>query len=240
MKINDINISTYNAKQLTADIQNSNITNESIWLDSSINPLFLNSKFGFKEITISLYLKGTSRDSILINYSKLISSLCNEVILEIDGYSHKFKAILKNTPTLSKTKSKYRYIAELKFEGYEYDSLASATIVDSNSGQIVNSGNIYTPCLLEITSSTSFASDDELVITGFTDKEIKIKNLEADNTLIIDPCVINDSYLTTVNDENFFNNITMYEFPRLKSGNNAITINRDDIEIVAKYYPRFI
>ena len=142
--------------------------------------------------------------------------------------------------TLTKTKSKYRYIAELKFEGYEYDNLASANIVNSNSGQIVNSGNIDTPCLLEITSSTSFSSADELVITGFTDNDIKIKNLEADKTLIIDPCVVNDNYTTTVDNENFFNNITMYEFPRLKAGNNSITINRDDIKIVAKYYPRFI
>lgn len=240
MKINDTNISVYNAKQLTVDIQSSNITNESIWLDNSINPLFLDSKFGFKEITISLYMKETSRDSILINYSKLISSLSKKVTLEIDGYSHKFKAILKSNPTLTKTKSKYRYIAELKFEGYEYDNLASANIVNSNSGQIVNSGNIDTPCLLEITSSTSFASADELVITGFTDNDIKIKNLEADKTLIIDPCVVNDNYTTTVDNENFFNNITMYEFPRLKAGNNSITINRDDIKIVAKYYPRFI
>lgn len=240
MNINNIDIATYGAVLLKSEIQSSNLTNKSEWLTNSINPLFFNLEHGFKDITLTLYFRGNSREKILKNYSNMISSLCKAVNITINGFSHKYKVILKETPTLTKTKSKYRYIAELKFEGYEYDNLASSTIVNSNSGQIVNSGNIDTPCLLEITSSTSFASADELVITGFTDKDINIKNLEANKALTIDPCVVKDSYTTTVDNENFFNNITMYEFPRLKAGNNAITINRDDIKIVAKYYPRFI
>ena len=54
LDINNINIATYGAVLFKSEIQSSNLINESEWLSNSINPLFLNSKYGFKEITLIL------------------------------------------------------------------------------------------------------------------------------------------------------------------------------------------
>ena len=119
MLINDIDIKSFGAKQLTVDISTSSISNDSEYNSKSLIPLFFKGDVSFKTIKVSLLFKGGSRDEILKNISNLMSKLINKVTLNLEGYNSFFDVILQDSET-EKSVSKFAYKKWLTFIGCEY------------------------------------------------------------------------------------------------------------------------
>ena len=234
MIINNINISTFDMKLLTVDIQNREITNNSTWTANAINPNFIKNTNGFKNIKLELLCKGINRQTILNNISSLFCEFnknkSNTVLL--DNYDNNFICSLVNAQT--NKKSKTRYTLELELIGYEESTKETfIKISDTDNHTITNNGTSITPCYLEIMPTFSYSS---LTITGLSDDHIKINNITANKMIII------DGYTNkiTENGINKFNDVELFEFPRLNVGNNIVKISDDRATLTVKWKERFI
>lgn len=229
MLINDINIVTFNAKQLTFDVQSMEITNNSYW-KCNVSPYFANPQKGFKKIVTTLLFKGTSRENILINISKLISKInSNENILKIDDISHCFICGLVKTQ-INKTKTPLRYTLDVEFEGYEIGETKEITKTNTTSYNITYTGTVETPLTIIVKPLTS----GTLKISG-TVADIIIENTTADTAITIDS--INETVKQGTTSK--YADTTMWEFPKLKSSSNTIILNRAS-DITLKYDERYI
>ena len=94
-------------------------------------------------------------------------------------------------------------------------------------------GNIESPCIVEIIPSIDMI---EFSIEGLSTDVITIKNLKKNNKVVIDG--INGS--VKVGEENKFNDVELWEFPRIYPGVNDIKLSRSECSVIIKYYPRFI
>ena len=232
MLVNDIDIKRYNAKLLTVDIQNSSLSNESDWPRNALTPVFIKNKRGFKVIKLEILFKGNSRDSILKNISNFMLNFIEPTILKFDKYNNNYKCILNSNNT-KKTVSRSAYKVELELNGYEFGEEVEFEFNKVSSGKINALGNIKTPCIIEITPTVDLI---DFIITGLTDDPIKI------NTLIKNEKVILNSIegKVTVNNNNKFSDIDMWEYPKLIPGVNNITFSRNTCNVSIKYYPMYL
>lgn len=58
MLIDNINITTFKAKQMNVVKEFPSVTNETEWLEGSLNPNMLPCKTGFKKIKVTILFKG--------------------------------------------------------------------------------------------------------------------------------------------------------------------------------------
>lgn len=232
MKINNIDIVTYGAKQLNVDIQTANINIVREWLRKSLLPISLGSYTDFLAIKLELFFKAGSKDEALLNISNLVSNFMAEVDLEMDGYSKKFKASL-TSKTTNKTISSVVYTLDLELAGYCYDTEIIEPANRLASITINVAGNQNTQAIVEITPSTDLT---DMVITGLADDPITIKNLTAGNTVIID----GEAGTVLQGGVNKFGDFDGWDFPRLVPGANTITFSQVNCDINIKYKPRYI
>lgn len=235
MLVNNIDISTLNIKLLTVDIQNREITNNCRWNAKAVNPTFAENELGFKNIKLTLLFKGTNRQEISDNISKLISEFTRNKVntVVLDGYDNNYICSLMKAQT-NKTKSKTRYTVDLELIGYEEKKEETfIKISDTDNHTINNNGTSITPCYLEIAPTYSYSS---LIISGLSDDPIKINNVSANKIIII------DGYTNkiTENEINKFNDVELFEFPRLNTGNNTVSISDDRATLTIKWKERFI
>lgn len=231
MFINTIDIKTFNAKQLKVDIQPLKFINKDIWITGSLSPVFFESDLSWKNIEIELSVEGISRDVILNNISKLVSLLNESVDLHLDGYSHIYKCKLLDS-TIEKT-YKEVYKLTLKFQGYEYKNEVS-TSINTKTHDIVNEGNLSSVAIIEILSTID---QIDMVLTGLTKTPITIKNLHANQKIIINGET--GSVTEGTLNANKFADVDLWELPKINNGTNHITINRDNVTLTIKYKPRF-
>lgn len=232
MRINGLDIKKYGAKQLTVDISTSSISNNSEYNINALLPMFLDGNISFKNIDVCLLFKGNSRDEILENISNLVSKLLGEVTLNLDGYTNLFNVVLKDSKT-EKTKSKYTYKKVLNFIGYEYKEQIIEEVNRVTSKTLNITGNLITPAIVEVTPTTDLV---DIRLEGLADDPIVIKNLTANKKIIID----GELQKITVDGKNKYSDTDMWDFPRLKPGQNTITVSRNSCYIKIKYKPRYI
>ena len=78
MRINNTDISTYNAKQRTIAVNSHNkLQNDSEWLPGSSVPYLSALKTGMKDLTVTLWVYGAGRNEIVANCSGIIASMMN-------------------------------------------------------------------------------------------------------------------------------------------------------------------
>lgn len=231
MLINNIDISTFKATQLTVDIQTSKLENGTEWIKGKLAPTFDVNYIGFKTIKIELCFEGTSRENVLINISNLMSIFLDEVVLKLDGYSKNYRCILMENETI-KTVSSNVYKKTLTFSGYEFGEDLFESMNNMFSKTINVQGNIETPAIVGIKVSIDTAS---VTVTGFGEDFI-VKNLKANTPVILngEECII------TQNGYNKFGDSEIWEFPKLQPGNNTITIDNNISELVIGYTPKYI
>lgn len=234
MIINNVDLKSLGMKQLTVDIQSMDIVNNSVWNKNSISPIFIKNKRGFKSITVTLLVRGDSRQNVLNVIGAAISKLNNQSqnVIELDGYDHNFICSLKNT-RISKTKVSKRYNLELKFIGYEEDKTESIYYLNRISTQTINvKGNIETPVVLEVTPSVDI---NTISINGLGE-EIKINNLHAQKKIIIDGI----NFKVTEGANNKFDDVDIWEYPYLKSGSQTVECSKTLCDIKIKCKGRYI
>lgn len=231
MKVNNIDIAVFGAKQLKVDIQTSNVIVNKELLPKSLNPIFISKKIELKNIKVDLLFEGDNRDKILKNISNLASKITEETTLNLDGYSNNYICYLVNKNT-EKTISKKKYKVSLDFEGYEVGNevIESANRVVTKTINVI--GNTETTAIVEITPSIDII---DIAINGLGEV-FTIKNLKQGQKVIIN----GEACTVTQDGINKFIDTDLWEFPYLKAGANTLTFSKNNCDITIKYKPRWI
>lgn len=237
MKVNGIDISVYGARQHSVKFGYASLANSSEWQSGDIAPLLLRSAAGFKEITVSIILKGESRQEIWRNGSRLISALLEPGIITLDGFDHKYMVYLKNADQAESSIHRW-HKAELTFCGYEFSDQKTAVSTET-SFQINCGATLKTPAVLELTPPIGYVST---TVYGLTKNRLNgenmpiiVYNLEKDKTVSID----GETGLITQGGKNKAGDVVLYDLPALEPGINEILTDHE-IRTAVKYKERFI
>ena len=231
MLVNNIDISIFKAKYLNKDIQTATIVMLSEWLKNSLIPLDLSKQENYKPLKIQLKIKDVDDESCLNNIGDLIKQFENCTI-KFDDLSLYYDCTIVNKSHKRIVKGKYTLDIELK-SGYAYKPTITEAMNRVTSKTINILGNTETPCIIEITASIDTI---DIIVEGFADDPIIIKNLKTNKTVIVD----GESQMVTVDGINKYGDTDMWDFPSLKPGNNNLKFSRNNCDIKVKYKPRFI
>lgn len=229
MYINEIDIQRYEARQVNVVIGNHAITNASQWPRGSLSPVLESNHIGMKPIKVVMSVRGDGREKICDNVSKILSLLLEPVTLILDGFTHKFRAALKNHDH-KETCMRRWHVLTLQFEGYEL-GLEEEVSATGTSISVVNAGNLISPCIIEVTSATDL---DELTLEGLS-TPITIYNLSAGKTVTID----GESGLMLEDEVNKFPEMDIDELPYLFPGEAVITSSAE-VTVTIKHSPRYM
>lgn len=116
MKIDSIDIRSFDAKQLTVDFEppQTGVTVE--MFDGALIPSESETYTPLSGLTVTVLFRGKDRDEVQKHVSDFNAELQKGVVLTLDGYSRHFKAYMTGN-SLSKTITKTRYTAELQMKG---------------------------------------------------------------------------------------------------------------------------
>lgn len=231
MLINNKNISEFKAKLLSRSISNAdfNITNE--WLNNSINPLISKDyNYKYKKLKFSLDIKCSNASELETMKSHLFKELAISTIKfsDIDYY---YDGFITN-------------ISEPSFITDVFETITFEMLVISEGKEIIKNikfgdttctfnvdGNQITPAMVEIVPNVSLI---DLTLEGLSDNPIILKNLKGGETIYI------GNGKVTAGGQSKMNDVDMWEFPKLKPGQNNISASKDTCNITIKYNPRFI
>lgn len=150
MLIGDWDITNANARQARVIDNHHALSNSSAWNTGSNRPIFQRNQMGFKPITVELWVKGKGYQEIVNNRGLILSHLLDEVILTLDWFEHKFKAVLSKYSIDEASKQRF-HVLKLEFSGYEYSDAQEFPVDISTQFEIENIGTAETPVVLEIT-----------------------------------------------------------------------------------------
>ena len=120
MKVNNIDIRKYDAKQLTADVQPPSISINYEWITGATLPAEFETEVQLGHLKLSIYFKGKNRNSIIRAASEFMMNFTKACDLELDGYKGKYRGFM-TANDYEKTIAKDRYILNLEFDGFFYD-----------------------------------------------------------------------------------------------------------------------
>lgn len=231
MLINDVNISQYKAKLLERNISVASVDNKNVWNTNFLMPVECMYKYSYKVIRLKFDIKADDSSELELIKSKLIKSL-EKATIKFDDINYSFIGYYSEIPTIERI-SKNNDTLELNFYCYMCNAETFIKISDTDNHTINNNGTSITPCYLEIIPTFSYSS---LTITGLSDDPIKINNITANKKIII------DGYTNKIAEDgvNKFNDVELFEFPRLTPGNNTIKISDDRATLTVKWKERFI
>lgn len=232
MQINSVDIATFGAKQLKVDIGYSTFANNSVWVKGALLPTLTNNDIGFKHINVELLVKGTNKNSISLSISKILSKLIVPANLKLDGYTNNFKCTLQEH-NVEKIKAKTHYKLILSFIGYEYGEEVTEAFTGGLAKELIIEGNIDTPCIVKITPLADITS---LILSGFGGNTITVKNLTSGKAVTLngEECTVYEVF------SNKFNDVVLWEFPRLEYGYNEVQCSSANCNLEVTYKPRFI
>lgn len=239
MTINNWDISNADAKQWNVTPGFHSVENESEWIKGSPIPWFGKNRIGFKPIKVTLVVKKDGgRQAILNRCSEILSHLLEPAELMLDKFDHAFYGVMTKYSHDEKAMNRWHTL-ELEFDAYEY---AREEIVQTFSGVsdfiVVNTGNIETPAIVEITPQIGAAS---IEISGICrdentreDLPVTIRELTTGSTVILDGA----TGLFTQSGE--LKDIDIWSLPTLMPGNNLITVNNSRMDISVRFHPHFM
>lgn len=220
MKIGDIDISLYQARQHTMIIGHSKISNASEWNPGAVLPFFAKNAIGMKDLEVSLIVKGDDREDILHNVSGILSILRVPVELTLDRYAHKFHVILDSYKHEEMSMRRWHKLT-LQFSGYEFSEMQ--TFAGGVDTPVANPGNLPSPCAVQI---TQILDAQTLTIRGinrdsFTgvDIPVKVTGLRAGQSVILNGI----TGLVTLNGMNYAKNVEMWQLPSILPGVSTVT-----------------
>ena len=205
MKIDSIDIRSFDAKQLTVDFEppQTGVTVE--MFDGALIPSESETYTPLSGLTVTVLFRGKDRDEVQKHVSDFNAELQKGVVLTLDGYSRYFKAYMTGN-SLSKTITKTRYTAEFKFTGYWFSDEVSLNWQGAYEAIFEAQGNRATPCRLTITATEYI---EQLRINGLSCGEITIDTIPRGATVIID----GETGFATMDGENKFKDVSLMEFP---------------------------
>lgn len=232
MKVNGIDISRYDAKQLTADVQPPSIFANYEWVTGAVLPMELESEVQMGHLKLTLYMKGKDRSSIIRSASELMANFKKACDLDVDGYAGKYRGFMTKND-YEKTIAKDRHIINVEFDGFFYDEEREIVFDETDSAVLNKVGTRETPCVIEVFAKSDLSN---YIIRGFGDDEIVIASLAAGKKVVIDG--ING--LVTVDGENAFASVSLWEFPKITEGEMLLTFSSTRATVIIRYMPMWI
>ncbi len=228
MQINEKNIEIYGGKKRTIVLGNAEVKNGSVWNENMISPYFEKNQYGFKTLTVTIWMKGNSTKEIEENISDLLANLIDISIISDPDLSHKFCGFLKKHSKKVLIENK-NTILTLEFSGYEF---TERTLIktEAQSIEIDNDGNLLSPAVLEIIPKASGA----LTVSGCATEPFTIKNVVQGQKIKINGITGE----MTADGENKATDMEIWELPYLLPGNNTISMNMQ-ADITVKYEARY-
>lgn len=209
MKIDDTNIREFDAKQLSVEFTPPQTTVTVDMFEGALIPSESETYTPLSGITVEVLFRGNDRDEVMTHISDFNALLQKGVVLTLDGYRRKFKGFMTaNAP--EKTISKGRYKSSFQFTGYWFSDEVTISWQEQNEMIFEAQGNRWTPCRLSITALEYI---ETMKINGLSD-EITIKTIPRGATVVID----GETGFVTMDGENKFKDVEMFEFPYLKTG----------------------
>lgn len=178
--------------------------------------------------------------------------MSESVILELDKFDHKFCGYMVKHDFAENPLGKLRVTSNrlskitVDFSCYEYaEKPDGSPYSQSASGMleiaITNPGNIWTPCIVEITPRAAGAS--AFTVKGINRNPdtgeslpVTIRNTTKDKTVILD----GETGKITEAGVNKSADVDIWSLPVLMPGTNRITLDNTWMDITVKYRPRFM
>lgn len=240
MKIDGTDIQEYGAVQHSVTPGYITYSNKSEWVEGAGSPIWKKSTIGFQTLKICLLMKGTDREAIWENGSRLLAKLQKPVELQCDGFQHYFTGILKNVEQAEMSLQHWHKMT-LQFEGYKHDGTRVVTCDENTKSFMVeNVGTLETPVRIQLVPSIGKVS---LTIQGLTRDgrgnlcDLTISNLTKEKVVIID----GESGRITEDGSNKYPDIKeIWSMPSLMPGENRITLSQDGVKVKLEYKARYI
>ena len=241
MKINNERIAKLGAEIIDKKIYLSSFEKEVQYEDNMLKPIVLKKKFKLGYMEIRILFKAVTEQDLYLNISEF-NYLVQECVInfmkedEIFYEDIFYKCVLEKNEPIEKP---YLDILDNMYTVetfctldilYKYKAEVTELLNRITSKTINVEGNKVIPAIIEITPSVAMSS---LTIIGLGDNII-INNLEATKKVIFNENSV------TVNGINKFGDCDLWDFPRLKPGENTITIDKDTCDITIKYTPMWI
>ena len=233
MKINGVDISQYEARQLRISIEHTSIKNESEWAAGATVPYFAKNTYGFKKLTLTLLVKGSDRENIKRHCSEIVGLITGKTVLELDNFNSTFIGALDSTPKRTERSRQHWHNLELTFVGMEYD--LPRVFTGSESIAINNPGTLPSPVVVTLTPRTSIAT---AAFTGFCrdsytgiDLPVVVEQLQTGKVITI------DGITGLVTQDGTLKNIDMWAMPSVMPGENTITCSSEWVDMEITVYP---
>ncbi len=167
MTINGWDISEAGARQWNVTFGSCDIDTNTDWIEGSAIPLLFRNHTYFKELTITLMLKGKSRQELLAARSDILANLLEPAVLVLDNYPHSFLGVLKKISDPNEEAMQRFHTLRFTFDCTEFGDCVYYEMDGMSSLVIDNPGNIITPLIVEI---TPYADVDNYVLNGICRK----------------------------------------------------------------------
>lgn len=220
MKINNKDIKeTFNADVVSFSPSTMQIENNIIMMDSSysINLGIQQLKPQIRTLVLDFY----SEDDM----SNFTSEISSSFVLNInDGYI--YWCYTKDTPTINEDIYE-SYTYSVNVYAVKQKDIVTKTVVNEINIQ----GNVYCEAVIELTSTKKLET--------YTINEITVKNLKANDTLIIDG-IEKKVFYSSDPSTSVFDDTNIFSFPKFYPGVNDITVSDSSVKVVIKYYPTYM
>ena len=230
MVINGIDISEFGGKVIDKLISPNKVNNSLSW--DTINPQLIESKFEFKSISITLFLKAESEQDYIRNVSRLTEMLRLGANVKFKDVPYTYKCYVRNIPDITRLNHRQEYKIIFDCEA-EFGTTGSTTVVSASNAlamSMTNIGNYITPARVMLTMKEAGAN---LYINGLV-KNFTFTNVKVGDIIVVDG-VNGDIMRNGVID---INNFYGWNLPMLPVGDTIIKTNlRCDMEIsyLARY-----
>jgi phage-related protein len=232
LKVNNIDIRKYGAKQLTADVQPPSMDTNYEWITRALLPMEFQSDVQMGHLKLSVYFRGKDRNDLIRQTSNFMKNFRGSCDLELDGYQGTYKGYI-TSDDYEKKSVKDRYVVNLEFDGFFFDDEIEINLMGKTEATICNTGTRDAPCVIEVVAESTISN---LTIKGLSDEAIIIEQLDRGSKLIID----GRNGIVTMNGKNAFEKVNIWEFPRLKAGDNLIVLSSASADVAVKYNPMWI
>lgn len=233
--INNKSIETFKAKLVDREISANEVVTINDWLDGAIQPTFIRQQEKFKDINLKVIIEGTDENDAYLQFSRLSSEL-KYGTLKFADIALYFQVQINGAINPKRLKPN---VFEVQYSLKSSYGMGAEASVSRASGAATtftldNPGTAETPCIIEITPTTSFVS---LTLEGFTDKPAIIKNLVSGQKIVIN----GETNTILVNGVNNFSNYDAWSFPSLLPGVNNLKVSTSvGYSMVIKYKARYI
>lgn len=239
MKVNNVDITVYGAELISKIINPSDYENTISFEDGMLLPIVTRGKFKLGSIELGIIFKGVTEKEVVLKQSDFNMQIANsEIVFKLDTGLYEditYVCVLNNARLeeeifIDKLDNKYTQKVNYKVIILEKKLLEVVKTMEGTSITFNNEGNCKVPATVEIRPTLAIAT---LKIAGLSDSDIIIRNLVANKTVIFKDGKV------TVDGANKFNDCDLWEFPRVKPGNNTVTVDKTTVNVVIKYNPRF-